>query len=161
ILREIDSKNIQKDQDSEITKEYLITNCQTRFIGIQIEYLREVFDLKDDNALSPIPFTPSYILGIINVRGEIIPVLSLAEILGIEETEFNLLKLVVIEHHFKIAFPIKTIVDLKAVDVKNIRVIKDVATKAEEQFISDEFEYNETVVSILDVPKLFLSEYIL
>ena len=57
IIKEIDSETIHREYESEITKEYLIVDCQTRLIGIQIEYLREVFDLKDDTSLSPIPFT--------------------------------------------------------------------------------------------------------
>jgi chemotaxis signal transduction protein len=161
IIKEIDAKTIHKEREAEITKEFLIIDCQTKLIGIQIEYLREVFDLKDDSTLSPIPFTPSYILGVINVRSEIIPVLSLSEILGIEETEFNFLKLVVIEHQFKIAFPIKRILDLKAFDVKGIRAIKDAAIKDEEQLISEEFEYNGMIVGSLDIQKLFLSDFIL
>jgi len=161
IIKQIDDKNVQKEQEGKITKEFLIIECHSRLLGIQIEYLREVFDLRDDNALSPIPFTPSYILGIINVRGEIIPVLSLSEILQIEEKEYSLLKVVVIEKQFKIAFPVKSILDLKAVEVKNIRPIRDITTKKEEQFISDEFDYNGKVISIMDIPKLYLSEYIL
>ena len=161
IIKEIDSETIHREYESEITKEYLIVDCQTRLIGIQIEYLREVFDLKDDTFLSPIPFTPSYILGVINVRSEIIPVLSLSEILGIEETEFDLLKIVVIEQQFKIAFPLKRIIDMKAIDVKGIRAIKDAAIKTEAQLISEEFDYNGKIVGALDIPKLFLSDFIL
>ncbi|MBN1696165.1 MAG: chemotaxis protein CheW [Spirochaetales bacterium] len=161
IIRAIDKQKGEKEQEERITKEYLIIDCQTRLIGIQIEYLREVLDLKDDNEISPIPFTPSYILGIINVRGEIIPVLALSELLHIDERELNLMKIVVIENQFKISFPIKNIVDMRAVDVKDIRTIKDVTAKKEDQFISDEFDYHGTVVSIMDIPKLFLSHYIL
>lgn len=161
IIEEIDNKGIIKEEDDQITKEYLILDCHSRLIGIQIEYLREVFELKDDNVISPIPFTPSYILGIIHVRGEIIPVLSLSEILKIEEKEYSLLKLAVIENQFKVAFPVKYILDMKAIKVKNIRAIRDIATKAEEQFISGEFEYSGKIISIMDIPKLYLSDYIL
>ena len=161
IIRAIDEKNIQKEREDKITKEFLILDCQSRLISIQIEYLREVFDLKDDNEISPIPFTPSYILGIIHVRGEIIPVLSLSEILKIEEKEFNLVHLVVIENQFKIAFPVKSILDMKAIKVKDIRAIRDIAIKTEEQFISGEFDYNGKIISVMDIPKLYLSNFIL
>ncbi|MBN2535449.1 MAG: chemotaxis protein CheW [Spirochaetales bacterium] len=161
ILQEIDKMSTNKEQEDHITKEFLILDCHSRLIGIQIEYLREVFELKDDNAISPIPFTPSYILGIIHIRGEIIPVLSLSEILKIEEKEFSLLKLVVIENQFKIAFPVKNILDMKAIKVKEIRAIRDISTKAEEQFISDEFDYNGKQISVMDIQKFYLSNYIL
>ena len=161
IIEEIDNKEITNEQEDQIAKEFLILDCHSRLLGIQIEYLREVFELKDDNVISPIPFTPSYILGIIHVRGEIIPVLSLSEILKIEEKEYNLLKLVIIENQFKIGFPVKNILDMKAIKVKNIRTIRDITTKAEEQFISGEFEYNGKIISVMDIPKLYLSDFIL
>jgi purine-binding chemotaxis protein CheW len=161
IIQSIDKKKTGKEQEEQMTKEYLILDCHTRFIGVQIEYLREVFELKDDNEISPIPFTPSYILGIIHVRGEIIPVLSLSEILKIEEKEFNFLKLVVIENQFKIAFPVKNILDMRAINVKDLKAIRDITAKTEEQFISGEFDYNGEVISIMDIPKLYVSDYIL
>jgi purine-binding chemotaxis protein CheW len=160
IIKEIDEQGHDKKEEEKIFKELLILDCHSRFIGVQMEYLREVFELKDDNSIAPIPFTPSYVFGIINVRGEIVPVLSLSEILHIEEKEFNLLRLVVIEKDFKIAFTVKNILDIKHVDVKNIRTITHKDENKVQQFVSDEFDHEGNVVSILDVPKLYRSEYI-
>ncbi len=42
--------------------------------AVEISRLREVYPLKE---LTPLPCTPPFVLGIINVRGQILPVLSL------------------------------------------------------------------------------------
>src|SRR3990170_7439035 len=42
--------------------------------GIETSYVREVYPLKE---LTPLPCTPPFVLGIVNVRGRILPVLDL------------------------------------------------------------------------------------
>lgn len=89
IIKTIEDK--KKMEKSNITKEFLIVDTGSNLIALQLEYLREVFDLNDKRDIVPIPFTPEYIMGIINVRGEILPVLSILNILGLNEniSHFN------------------------------------------------------------------------
>jgi|SRR5579885_3695678 len=57
--------------------------------GIETAFVREIFPLKD---YTPLPCTPSYVLGIINVRGEIITVVDLKKFFELAEggiTELN------------------------------------------------------------------------
>ncbi|MBF0118163.1 MAG: chemotaxis protein CheW [Desulfobacterales bacterium] len=42
--------------------------------GIESLFIREILPLKD---LTPLPFTPPFLMGIINVRGQILPVMDL------------------------------------------------------------------------------------
>lgn len=50
--------------------------------AMEIRYVREVFPLKD---LLPLPCTPPFILGIVNVRGRILPVLDLKKFFDLPE----------------------------------------------------------------------------
>lgn len=57
--------------------------------GIETTSVREIYPLKD---YTPVPCTPAYILGIINVRGEIITVINLKKFFELPErgiTELN------------------------------------------------------------------------
>jgi purine-binding chemotaxis protein CheW len=48
--------------------------------------VREVYPLK---GLTPLPCTPSCVLGVINVRGRILPVVDLASVLGIAKQQIS------------------------------------------------------------------------
>jgi purine-binding chemotaxis protein CheW len=50
--------------------------------GIEVPYLQEVFPLKQ---LTPLPGTPDFILGIINVRGRIIPIMDIKKFFDIPD----------------------------------------------------------------------------
>lgn len=63
--------------------------------GIASEYVREVYPLED---ITPLPCTPSFVLGIINVRGEILSVINLKKFFDLPEkglTDLN--KVIVLE----------------------------------------------------------------
>lgn len=51
--------------------------------GIESGAVREVYAVK---ALTPLPGTPPHVLGIINVRGQILPVIDLRKVLGLPGT---------------------------------------------------------------------------
>lgn len=52
--------------------------------AIEVEFVREVCLLKD---LTPVPCTPSFILGIINVRGQVISVMDVREFFDLPKRE--------------------------------------------------------------------------
>ena len=151
-------KRKSKDHGSGITKEFLIVSLGDTLLGVHIEYLREVFDLPDRNDIIPLPFVPEYIYGVINVRGDIVPVLDLAVILGTGKTGEDSLKIVIIEGSFKVAFPVLEIVDMKTIDVKDLRTVKETKRKGDEQFITQEFTADGRTVSVVDILKLFGSQ---
>ena len=55
--------------------------AQERY-AIETRYVREVYPLKD---LTPLPCTPLFVLGIVNVRGRILPVLDLKRFFELPE----------------------------------------------------------------------------
>src|SRR5688572_7065199 len=55
--------------------------AQERY-AIETRYVREVYPLKD---LTPLPCTPPFVLGIVNVRGRILPVVDLKKFFDLPE----------------------------------------------------------------------------
>jgi purine-binding chemotaxis protein CheW len=77
ILRERAKKLSQKrsaeDSDTEFLQVIEFKLSEERYAA-QVNYVREVFPLKD---VTPIPCTPSFVLGIMNVRGQVVSVLDI------------------------------------------------------------------------------------
>ena len=62
--------------------------------GVPVEQVREVRDVQ---AVTPVPGAPSYVEGVTNLRGQIITVMDLRKRLNLEETEGGGQKIIVIE----------------------------------------------------------------
>lgn len=159
IIEEKNQESARKSQETAFVKELLLIDINSYSFALQLEYLREVIDIADKNTITPIPFTPSYILGIINIRGEIVPVISLLEILGIKEKEKNCLKLAVIDVHFQMAFPFNDIIDLKSVGVNKIKELKDATKKEEDKFITQEIDFDNKKIGVIDILKVYSSHF--
>ena len=67
----------------------IVFSLGTETYGLESSYISEVYPLKD---FTPLPGVPAFILGIINVRGQIIPVVDLKKLFHLPEqgiTELN------------------------------------------------------------------------
>lgn len=65
--------------------------------GIAADYVREVFPLAD---FTPVPCTPAFVLGIVNLRGEMISLIDIRRYFGLAPTGItDLNKVIVVEGH--------------------------------------------------------------
>ncbi len=72
-------------QESQNTEQRVITfRLNEELIGIDI---KSVIKITKSFDITPVPKTPHFILGVMNLRGNIIPIVSLKEKLGIPELE--------------------------------------------------------------------------
>jgi purine-binding chemotaxis protein CheW len=71
--------------------------------GIESAFVREVYPLKD---YTPLPGLPPYIFGIINVRGQILPVIDLKKFFNLPEKGLGELNKVIILHNGQMEFGI-------------------------------------------------------
>lgn len=154
----INFKVQEMQAESVFNKELIIIRLGKHRIGIQINYLREVFDIKSMNDVIGIPFTPSFIKGIIKLRGDILPVISLLEFIETGEHEENCLKIAVIEDRIKLAFLFHEVLDVKLVDDAKIEPVKDATKLDTDNLLTGQFKWGNEKVYTLDVYKLLSSE---
>ena len=84
-------EKMQEDEHIEIV-EFLLANEK---YGIQSIHVREIYPLKE---LTPVPCTPRFVAGIINVRGKILSVIDLKKFFGLPEKGNEELNKVIIIH---------------------------------------------------------------
>lgn len=71
--------------------------------GIEIDHIQEVYPLSD---YTPLPSTPDFVVGIINVRGQILSIINIKRYLGIDTQGITNLNTVVILHNQDMEFGI-------------------------------------------------------
>ena len=75
--------DLQSDPLALLAGKYLTFSLGNESYGVEIHVVREIIGLMD---VTPVPRTPSYLRGVINLRGRIIPVVDLRTKFGLPPT---------------------------------------------------------------------------
>ncbi len=110
-----------KLQETELI-ELVVFTLAAEDYGIESVYIREIYPLKD---FTPLPGVPSYILGIINVRGQILPVVDLKKFLNLPGKGLGELNKVIILHNEQMEFGIlaDVVQGTQSVPIDSIQVL--------------------------------------
>ena len=118
--------------------------------GIESSYLREIYPLKE---LTLVPCTPPFVLGIINVRGEILSVIDIKKFFDLPTKGLTNLNKVIILRNDKMEFGILAdfIVGVRSIPVSQIQPSLPTLTGIREQYLKG---ITKEHVVILDGDKL-------
>lgn len=112
--------------------------------AVGVEHVLEVAELGE---IAPVPGAPEVVLGVRNLRGQVLPVFELASVLGIAR-EGIAQSLLVIEHDgSRAGFAIDEVAD--------VGVLAAPSEPAESEFLSGATLDNGELVGVVDVPRLF------
>ncbi|MBF0572999.1 MAG: chemotaxis protein CheW [Desulfamplus sp.] len=82
----IQNSNIKEELNSAQEGKYLTFFLDREEYGITIRNIREIIGMM---AITHVPRTPSYVKGVINLRGKVIPVMDIRIKFGMESIEYN------------------------------------------------------------------------
>lgn len=122
--------------------------------ALNIKYVEEVLEEK---TITRVPKTRPFILGIINHRGEILPVITLKELLGIEdEASDGGRKIVVVSmNELKIGILVDRLQDILTVDEGDI-LPPPKSKSSGQQYVQGIFQRKQVPVVVLDVSGIFV-----
>ncbi len=118
--------------------------------AVASEYVREIYPLKE---FTPIPCTPPFVLGIINVRGQILSVIDIKKFFDLPEKGLTDLNKVIILHTESMEFGILTdaIIGVRNIAVSELQTSLPTLTGIREEYLKGVAK-ERTV--ILDAEKL-------
>jgi purine-binding chemotaxis protein CheW len=135
---------------------YLIFNLRKDHFGIEIKYVTEIIGIQQ---ITTLPGVPPYIKGIINLRGEIVPVMDVRLRFGLEELEYNDRTCVIIARFGEIN--IGLIVDC-VTEVLTIRescvVSPPEINKTSNKFIKGIAKFDKRIILLLDYERILDGE---
>ena len=79
-------KALTTEQETETAVQYIVVRIGNEQYGINIKYIDNIVR---NQKITRVPKTQTYYKGVINLRGEIIPVMSIRLKLGLEDDEFT------------------------------------------------------------------------
>ena len=125
--------------------------------GIESSYVREVYPMKE---LTPLPCTPPFILGIINVRGQIISVIDIKKFFDLPDKGLTDLNKVIIVTDGKMEFGIlaDVIPGVRSVALSELQPSLPTLTGVRAEYLKG---VTEERFIILDVEKILSDEKII
>ena len=135
---------------SEDSIQYIVIRLGDEQYGIDIKYIDNILRVP---GITRVPKVPSYITGVINLRGEVVPVMNLRLKMGLEDTEFtNSTRIIILRTEQQSM--IGVIVDeVKEVVTLSSEQVDDVNHEASEEvrYIDGVGKYEGGLISLLNL----------
>lgn len=125
--------------------------------GIEASYVKEVYPLTE---ITPVPCTPPFILGIINIRGQILSVIDLKKFFGLPEKGITDLNKVIVIRNEKMEFGIlaDVVINVRFIPVNEIQQSLPTLTGIREEYLKG---VTGKRLIILDAEKLLCDKKLL
>ncbi|MCP4177050.1 MAG: purine-binding chemotaxis protein CheW [bacterium] len=145
-----------------LTNSYLLFNLHKEIFSINIKTVLEVLL---DYKVIDVPDAPRYITGMINFRGDIIPVINFREKFNLEETEVRRNVIVVMEFigsdkNIKYAAVVDDVVNVIEIEDDKIKPTPEFGSKYNPEYLTGMIQENDNYYLILDIKKVFSDEEI-
>ncbi|MBF0360927.1 MAG: purine-binding chemotaxis protein CheW [Oligoflexia bacterium] len=121
--------------------------------GLDIKYIQEVIRIP---TITHVPQMPDFVLGIVNIRGKIVPIFDLRKKLMLPQEPFNKLSKLIVTNkkNSLISFVIDEISDNVKLHLNQLDPSPSVKTKIDKSCINGIGIVNERMIVILDFEKL-------
>jgi purine-binding chemotaxis protein CheW len=139
------------------TNQYLTFMLNGEEYGVEI--LR-VQGIQGWDTVTPIPSSPRYVLGVMNLRGAIVPIIDLRKRFGMESIDFGPTTVIIVvrvENNDKgrtIGMVVDAVSEVYRVDEKKVQAMPDFGSTVHEDFIKGLSTVDEKMLILLDIDKL-------
>jgi len=142
--------------------QYLTFDLEEDIYGLNISGIKEVLDNRD---ITKLPKTPNFMRGVINLRGQVVPVIDLKLKFGLAETEFTVDTCIIIVE-VELEGGENTLLGVLADSVREvIELLPDdidpppkIGTGVDAAFIYGMGKYDDDFIIIINVKRLFTIE---
>ncbi|MET0329789.1 MAG: chemotaxis protein CheW [Dyella sp.] len=139
--------------DSNAAIQYLTVNLAHEEYGIDILAVREI---RGWTPVTRIPQAPEYVLGVLNLRGAIVPVIDMRLRFGLAREDYTATTVTVIitvaGRNFGVV--VDAVSDVMDIAADKVRPVPDMGTTVDTEYLKGLTSIGERMVLLLDVDKL-------
>jgi purine-binding chemotaxis protein CheW len=148
--------NLRQQSDREnsaaINISLAVVALNDEYFGINLNVVREFTDIRQ---VTPIPCTPDRIIGNMNLRGEILTLVDIRNVLNMSADTKSLSKAIVVEIEDLVAgIVVEEILDIIHLNVADIATIPVALNSANREYLCGTAFYQEKIIAVLNLQKL-------
>ncbi len=139
-------------------QQYIIFNIKDVKYGIAIENVIEVIKLLP---ITPLPKTPDFIKGVVNLRGKVVPIIDLRERFGyndIELTDNARIIITLIEANKEIGLIVDSVSEVLTLSEKLIEPPMSITGSLKTDYILGIAKLEESLILLVNIEKILTSE---
>lgn len=146
------------------TNAYLIFEIEDEQFAAEVEKVVRIAELP---TITPIPKAPEFLMGVINQRGTVIPLINTKYKFGVQaqsSDEYQVIVLFRIEHNdeeVEIAAPVSAVRDVIAAEDVSISPAPEMGLRYKPEYVKGMIVNKEKFVILLDIDKVLTSEEII
>lgn len=136
------------------SKQYIVVKLDTEQYGIDIQYVDNIVRMQK---ITRIPKSQSYFKGVINLRGEIVPVMSLRLKFGLEPDEYtNATRIIIIklEPQSAIGIVVDEVREVVTLDEDNIDRPNHNGNDEKDAYLSGVGKQEQSLISLLNIAEV-------
>ena len=150
-----------EDTNAISSQQYVTFSLGDELFGVEVTRTREILSL---TPVTKVPQTPEYLLGVINLRGQVVPVVDMRLKLGLlagEETEDTCIIVVEIQVDGEpiivgaLADAVREVLDIRT---DQIEPPPRIGTRLKTEFITGMGKVDEEFMILLNIDRIFNSE---
>ncbi len=146
------------DKDSQKTSSKNIVELATFYVGEALCGM-DILKVQEINKLmkmTKVPQAPDYVLGILNLRGQIVTIIDLGKKLGLGETDISLdpRNIIVNSSGSYIGLLVKRISDVVEADMEKLEASPANMRGIQGEFFTGVYKTQSTLIGILDIDKV-------
>ena len=133
------------------TTQYIVIQLGVEQYGIDIQYVDNIVRMQ---SITRVPKVAKYINGVINLRGEVIPVMSIRIKMGFEEDEFTKNTRIIIlklEQHGTIGIIVDEVKEVVTLGNESIEKFSFDSKDEKSAWLSGIGKFNDQLISLLDL----------
>ena len=152
------AKNELDGEDKEVveTIQYIVIRLGNEQYGIDI---RNIDNIVRMHQITRIPKMPSFLKGVINMRGEVIPVISMRRKMGLEDdviTKSTRIIVLKLEQEGNVGFIVDEVKEVVTLSSREIEKITYNAKEDNQSLINAVGKYNGDLISLFDLNAISL-----
>ncbi|MCG2735830.1 MAG: chemotaxis protein CheW [Candidatus Methanoperedenaceae archaeon] len=150
--------NLMKKTDTPGELQLVIFNIGSEEFGIEIKKVQEIIRMPN---ITEIPRAPSFVKGVINLRGRIIVVISLNVILGIGCREYNAnTRIIVVDIDSTVmGFIVESVSEVLHISSKDVELPSPLITsKIQSEYIEGVGKLDDRLLILLNIDKMLNAE---
>ena len=120
-----------------------------------IEILR-VQEIKCFSRITPIPNTPAYVKGVLNLRGTVVPVVDLRTKFGMQETAYNQFTVIIVVNIGKrvIGLVVDAVSDVLDIGQDAVQAPPDLGASLDTSFMNGMARSGDRLITLLNIERL-------
>lgn len=145
------------DNNNERTNQYVIFKLDEEYYGVAINFVETIEKVLE---ITRLPNTPHYIKGVINLRGEVIPVIDLRTRFKMEEktlTEESRIIILTVEE-MTIGLLVDSSSEVLTIEKENIDNTNSLINHTEDDYIKGIGKEDDRMIIILDILEILTQD---